>query len=449
MNQDIITSATKTQMVSMPYHIDFSDFLNFQEAIQSLCQLIEQLNQFDQAGKENTTKNDVLSVGNLVEKISERLLSFLQNNETLNPQQKQQLTKAMQSTTHLFPKMLGKKKNFQHLRFMLMTILDDKREDTFVSPVHSTPTEVFEILLHTSDETLRARTVNLYKTKYVDKDSHEFSRLHHIQTFLPQLYQDNISEFKREFIVEWIFEGALLNALLNEDLIYTSITIFKDYVRNVGTNPVFMRGFLRALQKDFNILGATHETLEQASSLVETIFPLFVTLAKENLTYVSKQIIGFAFELHAPKEDYRVIKWNQWRWIRMLATNIWDASLREPPSWVIASGSTYCAIIFDAAPAVWLQEYAYLLIERVYAETLIEAFLPTEQHYDYVEFLVLCLKKKAPYFASHGDTNLCLQILSRVKSHKTSKPINLDSSNTKESNPVSQALGVLLRMTRV
>lgn len=448
MNQDIVTSATKTQMLSMPYHINFSDFLNFQEAIQSLCQLIEQLNQLNQIDAEKRSKQDILSVGNLIEKISERLLSFLQENETLNAHEKQELTKALQSTANLFPKMLGKKKNFQHLRFMLMTILDDKREDTFVSPVQSVPSEVFDILIQTSDDTLRTRTVNLYKTKFIDKNSHEFSRLHYIHEFLPRLYQDNISDFKREFITEWIFEGALLNALLNEDLIYTSIMAFKDMMRNFGSDATFVHGFLRALQKDMMILGTTNDALEQASSLVESIFPLLVSLAKENLSYVSKQIIGFIFDLPIPKEEYRLIKWNQWRWIRMLATTVWDASLREPPSWVIASGSLYCALVFDAAPAIWLQEYAYLLIERVYAETLVEGFVPTSQHYDYVEFLVRCLKKKAPYFASHGDTNLCLQILSRITSRETNK-LNYEPSNPKESNSVSQALGVLLRMTRV
>lgn len=453
MNHDIVTSAHKIPMVSMPYHIDFSDFLNFQEAIQSLCQLIEQLNKFDQEDTEKPTKQDILSIGNMIEKISERLLSFLQANEVLSQNEKQQLMQSMQSTTHLFPKMLGKKKNFQHLRFMLMTILDKKQEDTFLSPIQSTPVEVFDVLLNTSDEILMNRTVNLYKTKFIDKNSHEFSRLHHIHTFFTQLQNDNVSPFKREFIVEWIFENALINALLNEDLIYTSITIFKDVVKNFGKDSAFIHGFLRALQKDFITLGTTHDALDQASSLVETMFPLFVTLAKENLAYLSKHIIGFVFDIPLPKEDYRLIKWNQWRWIRMLATNVWDASLREPPSWVIASGSLYCAIIFDAAPSIWLQEYAYLLIERVYAETMVGGFIPTVEHYDYVEFLVRCLKQKAPYFASHGDINLCLQKLSRLTQRESSKETiynlaNVNEAKTNESNPISQALGVLLRMTR-
>jgi hypothetical protein len=126
-------------------------------------------------------------------------------------------------------------------------------------------------------------------------------------------------------------------------------------------------------------------------------------------------------------EESRFFKRSHWRWIRSLASHIWDASLREPPQWVVEGGSKYCATIFQIAPALWLQEYSYSLLEKVYRETLLDNFEPSTPHIDYVEFLARSMRKKSPFFASRTESLYALKLLSRLTRSETQQFISAEA----------------------
>ena len=173
------------------------------------------------------------------------------------------------------------------------------------------------------------------------------------------------SEYKVGFIVEWLFEKALVEAILQEESHEEYIQFIKSAAENANTQIQIMRGLIRAIQKDFSFL-ASHPTqkmqennpslLEKAMSLTQNIFPILVTLAKKDNNFVSKYIANWAVEMPLQNEESRFFKRFHWRWIRTLAAHIWDASLREPPTWVVEGGSNYCATIFQTAPALWLRD---------------------------------------------------------------------------------------------
>ncbi len=460
MSEDILNPKTADPTQVMSYHIDFSDFLSFDEAVTSFCNFLDQFRDLANESILSETQHQQLNeTALLLDRLSARFIALLQGKENLNPSKKSELVRAFNEYPIISVKTLNTKKNFQHLRFMLTSLQNYPNEKVAGSLIDGMPSEVFELLLNTSDEILSTQGVHFYKTKFIDQHSLENSRLQFAHVFLNTVRQNDMSDFKREFIVEWVFESALLNALLHDELIYTFVSILKDTLKNFGTDIPIMHGLLRALQKDHTTLcksaaqkekGFDSGIIERAGVLIEPLFPHLVSMAKEHLSFVSKSIVGFVFDLSVSKEDYRLFKWNQWRWVRMLATGSWDASLREPPGWVISGGSQYCAVIFDAAPPVWLKSYAYLLIERVYAETLVDGFMPTLQHYDYIEFLVRCLKKKSPHFSSHHDSYLVLDLLSRLTPREANKELNLKYSSVPAgNNVVNQALAVLLRMTRL
>src|SRR5207253_181039 len=87
------------------------------------------------------------------------------------------------------PKILGNKKYFQHLKFMLLHVPEDQ------APKQTIPVS------HLNDAPL--------------------------------------------------FDNALINAILNEDLVDAFGFDLKNAVRKFGTDPAFMQRLLRALQKDY------------------------------------------------------------------------------------------------------------------------------------------------------------------------------------------------------
>lgn len=355
---------------------------------------------------------NVKKVDVLIEELSFCILNIFQSNAHLVEfDVKQSLINFIKSPHPVFTKLLRNCERFQHLRFTLMT----KNESAFSSEIKGIlpkPYEMISLLQKTSDEQILRNGVNHYKTEQAEKNSS--SRLKYLQSVIDSLHASSASDIRKTFFTEWIFDNALAEATVNESTVFEFTSQLKYLLENFITNSAIMRGLLKALQKDFSLHSMQDQYIYKANKLTAPIFLYFVTLAEKDLPYITKYIANWALELPLQNEEHRFFKKQHWRWIRTLSAKIWDASLREPPPWVVDAGSLFCALIFQIAPALWLQEYSVSLIERVYQETLTERFTPTAEHFNYVEYLIRCIRKKSPFFASRTESLYALQILSRM-----------------------------------
>ncbi len=417
---EAVTQANSTEDCSdlvffLATHPEFPLFLSFKAATGSLRVLLRYLQKNIQNEQTNAIKVD-----QLIEHISEKVLSFFHERKQVSTEDKANLTVLIKTTNPTLAKLMRNSPHFQQLRFMLMSPTDYTHETTLAT-VRPEPLEMVNIILKSADDHLLRNGTTYYKTNTAPNGTS--GRIKHLKTVLDLFKLNKASEFKIGFIIEWIFEKSLMEAVLNEETADSYSKALKFAAESGGTQIQIIRGLIRAIQKDYTYLAThpiqkNHETelslLDKASALTQQLFPILVQLAEKDNNYVSKYIANWAVEMPLQNEESRFFKRSHWRWIRTLAAHIWDASLREPPTWVIDGGSNYCATIFQVAPALWLQEYSFALLEKVYRETLNENFTPQKPHYDYVEFLARSMRKKSPFFASRTESLYALHLLSRL-----------------------------------
>nr|BFD32038.1 hypothetical protein GTC16762_16560 [Pigmentibacter ruber] len=417
---EAVTQANSTEDCSdlvffLATHPEFPYFLSFKAATGSLRVLLRYL--------QKNIQNEMLSeikVDQLIERISEKVLSFFHERKEVNSDDKANLTILIKTTNPTLAKLMRNSPCFQQLRFMLMSP-NDYTHETSLATVRPEPLEMVNIILKSSDDHLLRNTTNYYKTNPAPNGTS--GRIKHLKTVLDLFKLNKASEFKIGFMIEWIFEKALMESVLNEELEELYKKSLKFAAEESGTQIQIIRGLIRSIQKDYSFI-ATHpfqknsdseiNLLEKAQLLTQHLFPILVKFAEKDNNYVSKYIANWAVEMPLQNEECRFFKRSHWRWIRSLAAHTWDASLREPPLWVIDGGSNYCATIFQIAPALWLQEFSFSLLEKVYRETLNENFTPQKPHYDYVEFLARSMRKKSPFFASRTESLYALHLLSRL-----------------------------------
>ncbi|APJ03891.1 hypothetical protein [Silvanigrella aquatica] len=417
---EAVTQATSTEdccdlVFYLATHPQFPEFLSFKAASGSLRALLRHLQKNMNYDAQNNIKIDTL-----IESLSEKILSFFHARKQVDLDDKATLTVLIKTTNPILAKLMRNSAYFQQLRFMLMSP-NDYIHDTTVATVRPEPLEMINIILKASDDHLLRNGTFYYKTNPTKNGTS--GRIKHLNTVLELFKANKTTEFKIGFIIEWLFEKALVEAILHEESHESYVTSIKCAAENASSQIQIFRGLIRAIQKDFSFL-ASHpmqkiqenapNLLDQAMSLAQNIFPILVTLTEKDNNYVSKYIANWAVEMPLQNEESRFFKRSQWRWIRTLAAHLWDASLREPPQWVVEGGSNYCATIFQSAPALWLQEYSFNLLEKVYRETLQENFEPAKPHYDYVEFLARSMRKKSPFFASRTESLYALHLLSRL-----------------------------------
>jgi hypothetical protein len=355
-----------------------------------------------------------------VERLSERILQFLHDGKDIDFEDKSQLTILIKLTNPPLAKLMRNSVHFQHMRFMLVTPNDYMGEQTTASSLpHAI--ETLSVILKTPDDQLVRNGINYYKTEQSER--HNSKRLKHFQTLVDAFQNNPCSEFKIAFATEWLFEKALVEAVLNDQTVREFTKTLRFAAEHYGAQVYIMRGIIKALQKDISFLASyplqknsdqRFSLLDQAHAYASIIFPYFVNLAVEDVHFVAKYIANWAIELPIQNEDHRFFKRSQWRWIRTLSARSWDASLREPPLWVVEGGSQYCATIFHCAPSLWLQEYSFMLLEQVHSETTASDFEPTEEHFNYVEFLIRSIRKKSPFFASRTESLYALHLLNRL-----------------------------------
>lgn len=417
---EAVTHANSTEDCSdlvfyLATHPQFPEFLSFKAASGSLRALLRYLQKNIQNDLQNPIKID-----KIIENLSEKILSFFHERKQVDLDDKTSLTVLIKTTNPTLARLMRNSPHFQQLRFMLMSP-NDYINDTAIATVRPEPLEMINIILKTSDDHLLRNGTFYYKTNPTNKGTS--GRIKHLNTVLDIFKSNKVSEYKIGFTIEWLFEKALVEAILHEESHENYIFSIKCAAENSSSQIQIMRGLIRAIQKDFSFL-ASHpmqkmqenkpNLLEKATLLSQNIFPILVISAEKDNNFVSKYIANWAVEMPLQNEESRFFKRFHWRWIRTLAAHIWDASLREPPTWVIEGGSNYCATIFQTAPALWLQEYSFALLERVYRETLQDNFEPATPHYDYVEYLARSMRKKSPFFASRTESLYALHLLSRL-----------------------------------
>jgi hypothetical protein len=419
---EAITYANSTEDCSdlvfyLSAHPQFPEFLSFKAASGSLRTVLRYLQK-----KSATEVPGSLKIDQVIEGLSERILSFFHARKPVDLHDKTNLTVLIKTTNPSLAKLMRNAPHFQHLRFMLISPNEHLQENP-VTTIRPEPLEMLNVILKTNDDQLLRNGTSAYKTNLTHKGAS--GRIRHFSTALEILKATQASEFKTGFIVEWLFEKALVEVLLHEESHEVFVNTLKFATSRSTAQIYIIRGLLRAIQKDFSFLAShplekmsdqeskTH-LVEKAFSLAQHLFPQLVSLAEKENNLVSKYIANWAMEMPLQNEESRFFKRIHWRWIRTLASHIWDASLREPPAWVVEGGSSYCATIFQVAPALWLQEYSFSLLEKVYHETLGEHFESAKQHVDYVEFLIRAMRKKSPFFASRTESLYALHLLSRL-----------------------------------
>lgn len=396
-------------------HPEFPQFLSFQSASGAMRLL---LHFFQATAPDNN--NAQKKAEELIEQLSAHILHLCQTHRNMDADEKNRLVNVFKSAQPSLVKSLRNSMHFQHLRFMLITP-NDYRYDSNLSGTLPQPMEVFSVLLKTPDEALAQNGISYYKTQPFEKNT-QF-RIQYLTSMLNSLQLHPSTAFKTSFVMEWIFDKALVEAVLFENTTYEYVSALQMLVTQHGTHLPLLYGLFMAIQKDCSFLASrsmqrnsdTGSMLfEKGVQLAENIFPALVTFAQKEFAFVAKHIANWVLDLPVNNEDVRFFKRIHWRWIRSLALGTWDASLRRPPNWVIEAGSVYCASIFHNAHASWLQSYAFILLEKVYQETLVENFSPTEEHYSYVEFLIRALRKKSPFFASRSESLYALHLLGRL-----------------------------------
>jgi hypothetical protein len=409
-------------------HPQFPEFLSFKSATGSLRVLLRYVQKNFQHDSHNPLKID-----KMIEVLSEKVLSFFHSRKPIDLNDKASLTAAIKMTNPFLSKMMRNSSNFQHLRFMLMSP-NDYINDTTVATIRPEPLEMINIILKSTDDHLHHNGTFYYKTNPTLIGT--TNRIKHLNTVLDIIKSNKLSEFKIGFIIEWLFEKALVETILHEDNYDNFTRAIITATENSTTHVQIIRGLIKAIQKDFSFINShplqkikenSENLFEKATLLTQCIFPVLETLTEKDSQYVSKYIANWAIEMPINNEESRFFKRSHWRWIRSLASHIWDASLREPPQWVVEGGSKYCATIFQIAPALWLQEYSYSLLEKVYRETLLDNFEPSTPHIDYVEFLARSMRKKSPFFASRTESLYALKLLSRLTRSETQQFISAEA----------------------
>jgi len=377
-------------------HPNFSENLSFKAAAGSLCVLLKSL--------EHNTEQKILD---LIENLSAHILNIFYTNSQINHQETQNYLS--QYLKNFMSTLLLDKDNFKKLRLVFLNTNKDNF-DTVIKGILPKPFEMLSTLQKTAPDQLLRNGIDTYKTESAEKYSS--GRLKYLPSVLETLLINSASDAKIIFLVEWIFTNSLFEAMHNENSSFEFTIALKHVFENYSAQSCIIKGLINAIQKDYGKIN----DLAKANRLTAPIFIQFVSLAEKDLNFFTKNIANWALEISLQNEQLRFFTKSSWRFIRTLATKTWDASLREPPAWINNSGSLYCAQIFHIAPALWLQEYAHLLIEQVYHETLVERFHPTPEHYNYIEYLIRCIRKKSPFYASRTESLFALHLLSRLTS---------------------------------
>ncbi len=365
------------------------------------------------------------SIENIIEKLSECALNFFHSGKSIDAFDKTQLMNSLQTLPSAFSQLMRSCVHFQHLRFLLLTPQNELLESCLVEGTLPQVLDVLRVIMETPDETLAQKGVSFYKSEPVEKNSS--SRLRHYYTFLDAIKENQFTDFKVSFLMEWLFEKSLVDAVVNEFTTYEFIATVKNCAENCCSHIPIMKGLIRAIQKDFSFLGAhpiqktnDHQPnlLDKARKLTQHLFPPLVTLAEKDFHFVSKNIANWAVEQNVPKEEFRFFKKSDCRWIRVLGQKSWDSSLQELPEWILEKGSLYAAIIIHCAPGNWIQEHSFPLFEKIYKKSLAESFVPQPEHINYIEFIIRATRKKSSIFCSRMETIYALHLLSKLSNNE-------------------------------
>lgn len=302
--------------------------------------------------------------------------------------------------------------------------------------------------------------------------------------------------FKRSFVVEWLLSGCLREVVLSA----ASRSLLGDALRGLlsRTNMHLdvLKGCLRALQKDLcgivlpealahqpvrsNMPSSTERNtyLQLASSLFFGALydPQQASGSANVWDRLATDFLPWAMQLPCDPPECRIVTRLQMSWLRIMETREWVEGLSQPPQWIFEKANQNAALIFQIAPGHWLQAHAAFFVDVLWQESLHSEFQPGNAHRDYVEYLIRCMRKKSPLFASEVELLICLHSLGRAQPSEQAqialahtrlkmtdqplRPLSDEARTTLEvledgqqkaalgPHPVAQALALLLRACR-
>lgn len=288
------------------------------------------------------------------------------------------------------------------------------------APLLADPGDVLINILDTPDHTLAKKSASHYRC--IPKDKFNSWRLENIETLRDILDDDRHSSIAKRFATEWFFNGILRDTLDDENLVTPLQKAFRDVILERNNDMDRLKGVLIALQRDLNIaateLGIPNSSHPKFTQLMQRgekiLFPNLIGIATEFPQLFARQFAWWAIQMPVTPPDARLFSRTGWRWLRAIATQVWEDELRRPPGWILSEASRFAVPLFRMAPSVWLHEFAPLLLERLLLETNRPAFRVSEQHQNYVEFLIRTLRSKSPLLRGKTEMLILLRFIERA-----------------------------------
>lgn len=242
-----------------------------------------------------------------------------------------------------------------------------------------------------------------------------------------------MSPFQVSFAVEWLLLGSLKAALGHAQKSMVLAQALRDLFAKTGPRLDVLKGVVRAFQKDLSLsmAGAAggghdpkplvsgpgpglHGRMSLATEAGAIFFGALSSCASNLWQNLAADFVPWALQLPCHPPESRLVTREQLEWLRVLDQKEWLEGLGAPPSWVVLEASRTAADVFQLAPGQWLQYYAAAFLDVLHRECLGSDFVLAKVHFDFVEFLIRTVRKKAPIFASEVDTLVALQILGRA-----------------------------------
>lgn len=295
------------------------------------------------------------------------------------------------------------------------------------APMLAEPGDILAAILETPEHTLAKKSPGHFRC--IPRDKFNTWRLESIPALRELLADDRHSAFLKRFLTEWFFDGLLRDTLEDEGLVAPLQRAFRLLMDGHGNDIERLKGFLLAIQRDL-ALTATELGVPQNShprfSLLQgraekILYPNLIPIVTEFLQIFAKQFAWWALQMPVQPADARIFTRTGWRWLRSIATGVWEDELRRPPGWIVSEASRFSVIIFRMAPSIWLHDYAPVLLERLHLETNRPGFRVTDQHLNYLEFLVRTLLKKSPLLRGRPEVLLLLRYLNRTSPQEESQ----------------------------
>lgn len=365
---------------------------------------------------------------NTIEGFSQRVLQLLENHEEdVNHADRLRLINVLKTNDPSLARLAAASQHVHKLKEILLApvsrISAALGSAAALNGKATSPDQLIQEISTTADHTLALKGVHAFKVS-AQFGGHLW-KLQNYEVCLAFLDDVAMSSFQVSFFSEWFFDGLFREATLNPSAEQTVLQLMRRVVLSKQGDMSVIKGLVRSLQRDFSQVQIEFQNqnsgpgiCQKAGALVAQFFLCLLPAIEQNQQLYGRQFTAWALQLPVHPPETRIITRAQWQWLRTLSTQKWEEDLREPPAWIIAHASRFAAQIFLLAPNFWLHDFAVLLFEKLYLESLAPQFQFTKHHVDYVEYLIRAIRKKSPFFASRPETLAALKALGVATPHE-------------------------------